>query len=162
MLVDEAMIKKVLTVPPEASLASLLVAYCREETSRLVYVVDKVEGLVGIISSFDVLTKLVSGDFIDKLLGRRSEFKIEDCIHKHKDVTAADLMLTNYVSIGPYENILRAMDIISQKRILALPVVKDNRLCGEISRYTILRSVALACRCRAVRQSQENRRTQPQ
>lgn len=159
MLVDEAMTKTVLTVSPSATLSSLLLAYCREETSRLVYVVDKAAGLIGIISSFDVLTKLVGGGGLNRLLGRQTEFILQDCIEKHRNITAADLMLTRYVSIGPYENILRAMELISQKRILALPVVSEGKFHGEVSRYSILRAVALSSRGQAVQRSLENRRT---
>lgn len=157
MLVDEAMTKKVLTVAPDAALASFLLAYCREEASRLVYVIDKSQGLVGIISSFDVLTKIVGKcGALGKLLGRPMEFDLRECIDRNKNVTAADLMITKYVSIGPYENILRAMEIISQKHILALPVVSEGKFHGEVSRNSILRAVALACRSQLVQRSREN------
>jgi CBS domain-containing protein len=142
MLVDEAMIKKVLTVAPDTKLEELLLTYRHDELSRLVYVVDKTEGLIGIISSFDVLTKLVDGTGLNKLIGRRTVFDIKDGIEKHKNVTAADLMITKYLSVAPYDNVTRAMEIISQKRILALPVASDNKLRGEISRYSILRAIA--------------------
>ncbi len=144
MLVDEAMTNKVLTVAPETKLEALLTTYRHDEISRLVYVVDKKEGLLGIISSFDVLTKLVDGTGLNKLLGRRTVFDIKDGIDKHKNLTAADLMLTRYLSVAPYDNVTRAMELISQKRILALPVVSDNKLRGEISRYSILRAIARA------------------
>ncbi|EGJ48402.1 CBS domain-containing protein [Desulfocurvibacter africanus] len=144
MLVDEAMTKKVLTVEPDTKLEALLSTYRHDEISRLVYVVDKKEGLLGIISSFDILTKLVGGTGLNKLLGRRTVFDIKDGIEQHKHLTAADLMITNYLSVAPYENVTRAMEIISQKRILALPVASDNKLRGEISRYSILRAIARA------------------
>lgn len=144
MLVDEAMTKKVLTVAPDTRLEELLTTYRHDEISRLVYVVDKTEGLLGIISSFDVLTKLVDATGLNKLLGRRTVFDIKDGIEKHKNLTAADLMLTRYLSVAPYDNVTRAMEIISQKRILALPVASDNKLRGEISRYSILKAIARA------------------
>ncbi|MFO7596296.1 MAG: CBS domain-containing protein [Desulfocurvibacter africanus] len=144
MLVDEAMTKKVLTVEPDTKLEALLSTYRHDEISRLVYVVDKKEGLLGIISSFDILTKLVGGTGINKLLGRRTVFDIKDGIEQHKHLTAADLMITSYLSVAPYENVTRAMEIISQKRILALPVASDSKLRGEISRYSILRAIARA------------------
>jgi len=85
-------------------------------------VVDDDGGVVGIISEFDILKAIRAGKTLD-------------------EVTAGDMMSSDPVCVEhdmPVDNII---DLMTEKHLLRVPVVKDGRLVGAISRRNILDSL---------------------
>ncbi|MDD1750181.1 MAG: CBS domain-containing protein [Methanothrix sp.] len=85
-------------------------------------VVDDEGFVVGIISEFDILRAIRGGKGID-------------------DVTVDEMMSRNPICVEEDLPVDRLIDIMSEKHLLRVPVVRDGKLAGSISRRNILDSI---------------------
>ncbi|HLB25427.1 MAG TPA: CBS domain-containing protein [Nitrospirota bacterium] len=104
-------------------------ANCRDIAMKLLSkeysslpVVDDEGFVVGIISEFDILKALRAG-------------------RKLEEVTADEVMSRNPLCIDEDMPVERLIDLMTEKHLLRVPVVKDGRLAGTISRHNILDSL---------------------
>lgn len=147
MRVADIMIVDVLKVLPDTRFDTMLVEYGREDRSKLAYVVDKKDNLLGILSSFDLISRLSGGKFNRMFNAKRSLTDVFDQINKCQELSAQDLMLTKYFTLDPDDEVPIALDFIIEKRIQALPVVKNGELLGEVNRRSLLQGIASANWC---------------
>lgn len=80
--------------------------------------------LVGMVTEYDCLNLLAGGNQADPPKG-----------------TVADYMTREVVSIPPTMNIYFCAGLFLGKHFRRLPVVKDGRLVGAITRFDILRAI---------------------
>lgn len=73
------------------------------------------EKLMGIISERDYARKII-------LKGKNSQ-----------DTLVKEIMTENVISVTPEDNIEKCMELMSEKKIRHLPVVKDDKVTGIIS-----------------------------
>ncbi len=86
-----------------------------EEVSAGTSVVMEGGAVVGIISERDVFRKVVlKGQSID-------------------DIKVQDIMSTNLITITPETSLDDCMQLMTDKRIRHLPVLRDKALCGIVS-----------------------------
>jgi CBS domain-containing protein len=99
-------------------------------------VLDEADRLVGVVSEADLLLKEVGQDVLGGYLissGRRGEQA------KAAGVTAAELMTTPAVTIGPDDSLADAARLMHDRHVKRLPVVDQaGRLVGIVSRVDLL------------------------
>jgi predicted transcriptional regulator len=59
--------------------------------------------------------------------------------HRMKNILAADLVNRNIFTLGPHENLVRAVDIILKTTQNVVPIIEDNIVVGVVSRRNIIR-----------------------
>lgn len=104
-------------------------ASCRDVAMKLLSdeysslpVVDDDGFVVGIISEFDILKAVRSGKKLD-------------------DVTAGDIMTHSPLCVDVDMSVEKLIDVMTDKHLLRVPVVRDGKLVGSISRSNIMDSI---------------------
>lgn len=116
----EIMSSPVVTVPMDASRAAVAEMLTRHKISGAP-VVDDASALVGLVSEHDLLAK--SGD------------------------TAAELMTTALISVSPDCSVTDLRHLLVERRIRRVPVLRDGRLVGIVSRGDIVATMATEWVC---------------
>lgn len=147
MQVQDVMTRKVVTVRPDTpapEIARLLV----DNRISGVPVVDEAGRVLGVVSEGDLIRRLESSDD-----GRRRswwlellaspERRAEDYVRAHGR-TARDIMTDQVVTIDEQATLAEAARLLEEHHVKRLPVVRDGKLVGLVSRADLLRALALA------------------
>jgi CBS-domain-containing membrane protein len=98
-------------------------------------VLDDDNKVVGVVSEADLLTKEALEGTVPRTLLSRQE-RVRKQVNA---LTAADLMTTPPVTIGPDEPVTRAARLMFDRRVKRLPVIRDDgRLIGILTRSDVL------------------------
>lgn len=120
LLVSEFMITDLFTVQQD-DLLELVAEMMQWKHLRYVPVEDKHGTLVGLISD-----RLILADFLRKKKSKRRAAAVKD------------IMVSDLITIGPDATIIKAMEIMREKKIGCLPVVIGNELVGMITTMELL------------------------
>jgi predicted transcriptional regulator len=85
-------------------------------------VVDAAGSVVGIVSEFDLLKAVRAGKDLEK-------------------ITAEELMSPKVVTVNEDDSIENVIDIMTTQYMISMPVVRNGKLVGAISRRNILHSM---------------------
>lgn len=147
MRIRHMMQKSLAIVRPDVTFTEMLLAY-REMDSRLVYVVDESDTLLGVISSYDILRAMfpfyLDSNLVKALPDDESVFRqaFDGC--KGRPLT--EIMTTDFASVKPDDLFLQAEALIAERGVNVLPVIDDNgRLVGEVTRRAILKYITARC-----------------
>jgi CBS domain-containing protein len=142
-MVGDHMRYNIITVGPEATLGFVLKIYGSLTTvSRLTYVIDKENRLLGLLSMFDLIQIFLPKSFCEELDEKDVERLAASTLTAHADVPVTEIMRKDVASLSPSDSFLTASRLIQEKKVTAVPVLEDGRLVGEISRRTILQYLA--------------------
>jgi CBS domain-containing protein len=136
----DLMTAEVVSVPPDTPV-SALARMLAERGFSAVPVTDKAGSLLGIVTEADLLRRVAAVD--EKPVGwlRRLFANVnaeaENYARTHGR-TAADIMTRDVVAAGPDDTAEHCARVMEEKRIKRLPVVKDGRLLGIVSRADLL------------------------
>ncbi|WP_262029273.1 CBS domain-containing protein [Microvirga sp. Mcv34] len=146
MIVENVMTAPVISVEPSTSIGEVAKIMLAHRISGLP-VVERVGRLVGVVSEGDLLRRSELGTerkrpwWLEFLVGPG---KIADeYVHAHGR-KVEEVMSTDVVTIrsdAPLDDVIEAM---SRHRIKRLPVIKDDKLIGIVTRSDILRALARA------------------
>ena len=135
--VRDVMTSDVITVAPATPYKDIA-ARLRGSRVSAFPVLDAVGRVAGVVSAADLLAKVSHGE----TEARRPWFSAVRDRQEHAKaagVTAADLMTSPAITIGPDELVSAAARLMSARRVERLPVVSaDGRLAGIISRSDVL------------------------
>jgi CBS domain-containing protein len=147
MRIEEIMTRDVVTVRPETSVQSAAKLMVDHGISGLP-VIDKDGHLVGIISEGDLILRQRSrrtwskrpwwGRFFDDAEALVAEYR------KVAGTTVGEVMTRTVVSISPVFGVETAASILHARGFRRLPVVRDGKLVGIISRGDLVRALATA------------------
>ena len=113
-----------------------ILAVMRQRHVSAVPVLDSAGHLVGVVSEADLLLKEIG---TEALAGHRISTGRRADQSKASGVTAADLMSTPAVAIGPQESVATAARRMHDRRVKRLPVVDEKGLLvGIMSRMDVL------------------------
>ncbi len=112
-----------------------MAAMLHEQRVSAFPVIDDDNRVIGVVSEADLLTKEALEGTAPRTLPSRQER-----LRKQANaLTAADLMTSPPVTIGPDEPVTRAARLMFDKRIKRLPVISGNgRLIGILTRSDVL------------------------
>jgi len=144
MIVEQVMTTPVFSVKPSMSISEAVKLMLDRHFSGLPVVTE--DGtLVGVISEGDFLrraeleTERKRSWFLEFLA---SPGKIaEEYVHSHARKVEA-VMTANVVTIGPDAPLREAIDIMTRRRVKRLPVVRDGKVVGIVTRVDVLRALA--------------------
>ena len=145
MKIKDVMIKKVITVKVGQTLVEAAKILVKNNISGAP-VVDKKGNLVGVLSEKDLFRALYP-DVRDILKDVRlwlGKEKIKHRVEAKRGILVEKLMIKKIISIDPDAEILEAGSIMLTTKIHRLPVVKNKKLVGIVSRPDIFRNLLKA------------------
>lgn len=146
MLAKDIMTKDVITVNSKATIKEVAQILTEKKISGVPIVDDG--KLVGIVSEGDLIIKdkkLHVPSFInvlDAIIYLESPKKFEEELKKVTAVEVKDLMTKKVVTITEDTDIEEVATIMVEKGISRVPVVRDNKIVGIVSRGDIVKSLA--------------------
>jgi CBS domain-containing protein len=132
------MTREVLTIGPEAELRDVAGILVERNISGMP--VCGVQGeLLGIISEYDILVK-EGGPRDDRGIFGRLLGTGARRARKARALKVKDAMTTQVLTISPYASVAEAARRMSDLDVKRLPVVKDDKLVGIVSRTDLVRA----------------------
>jgi CBS-domain-containing membrane protein len=161
MKAKDLMTTDVITVGPDATVRHVAQLLLRHRISA-VPVVDGDGKLVGIVSEGDLMRRAEVGTephrswWLD-LLARPESIAL-DYVRSHARLVG-DVMTRRVITVDEDEPVSRIATVLEEKRIKRVPVCKDGRLVGIVSRADLLHGIATARLERTKESDEEIRRT---
>ncbi len=149
MHAQDVMTANVITVTAETSVRDLAALLSQHGISG-VPVVDKDNGLIGIVSEGDLLHRAETGTE-RRTESRRSKWLdflaadqdlARDYVKAHAR-TVGDMMTRDVITVPETAGLDVVADLLETKRIKRVPVVRDGKLVGIISRGNLVRALAV-------------------
>jgi CBS domain-containing protein len=150
----DVMTTEVITVDPDTSVQALARLLSERGISG-VPVIDSENRLVGIVSEGDLLHRVETGTERrpERLTGRRRSWWL-DTIASDQDLardyvkshgrTVKDVMTPDVISVTDTTELAEIAMLLETKRIKRVPVVRDGKLVGIVSRANLVRALAAA------------------
>ena len=139
--VTKYMNTKIKSVYPDTLFETLFCSTLCPEPDH-VYVTDQEGILMGMLTTYDILKGLVPSYLTSHLTRALADdlSLSQKAYTKSKDLTAADIMTSNVISLREQDNLLKAVTIILETGIKALPVIDgQSRILGEVTRCDAVR-----------------------
>jgi CBS domain-containing protein len=146
----DVMTTEVITVDPDTSVQALARLLSERGISGAP-VVDSENRLVGIVSEGDLLHRVETGT--ERLTGRRRSWWL-DTIASDQDLardyvkshgrTVKDVMTPDVISVTDTTELAEIAMLLETKRIKRVPVMRDGKLVGIVSRANLVRALAAA------------------
>lgn len=145
--VKDIMTKDVVTVTAGTTVMELAKIFAERHLSSLP-VIDEGGALIGIVTETDLVEQdknlhiptVIS--IFDWVIYLESDKKFEKELKKMTGRTVGDIFSNDVVTVSPDTPIADVADLLSSRKINALPVVEGNRLVGIVSRIDLIRSMA--------------------
>jgi len=145
--VKDIMTKDVVTVTKETTVMELAGLFANRHLSSLP-VLDPNGDLIGIVTETDLVEQdknlhiptVIS--IFDWVIYLESDKKFEKELKKMTGRTVGDIYSDNVVTVSPETSIADVADLLSSRKINALPVVEGKKLVGIVSRIDLIRSMA--------------------
>ncbi|MFN8203322.1 MAG: CBS domain-containing protein [Solirubrobacteraceae bacterium] len=142
MRVEDVMTTTVATVAPETSLKEVARELAERQISGMP-VVDEAGAVVGVISEADILAKEQAADPRHaRLLSRLLDRSAADDQLKLDARTAGEAMTSPPITIEAFWSVASAAERMLTNKINRLPVVRQGRLAGIVTRADIVRAFA--------------------
>lgn len=146
MKAKEIMTTDVITVRPDTTVKDLAKLFAERRISS-VPVVDQEGLLVGIVSESDLIEQdknlhiptVVS--IFDWVIYLESDKRFEQELNKMTAQTAGEIMSEEVLAVGPEAPVSEVADIMTNKRVQAVPVVEGRRVVGIIGRIDLVRTM---------------------
>jgi CBS domain-containing protein len=148
----DVMTSEVISVNPDTSVQALAALLCERGISG-VPVVDADNRVIGIVSEGDLLHRVETGTERRKEepTGRRRSWWLDaivsdrelarDYVRSHAR-TVRDIMTRDVVSVGDTTELADIAVLLETRRIKRVPVVRDGKLVGIVSRANLVRALA--------------------
>ena len=142
MKVREIMTSQVMTVGPDTPVPALASLFASRGISG-VPVVDGTGQLVGLVTEGDLLRQITGEEEAQSWFRRLIESAPSQAlqyVQSHGRV-ARDLMTTSLETVGEDDSIQKAAGIMAKRNIRRLPVVRDGKLVGILSRADLMKAI---------------------
>jgi CBS domain-containing protein len=146
LTVKDIMTREVITVTGETTVLELARIFTGRHISSLP-VVDPDGNLVGIVTETDLVEQDKSLhiptviSIFDWVIYLESDKKFEKELKKMTGRTVGDIYSTEVVTVSPDTTVSAVADLLSSRRITAIPVVEGRRLVGIVARIDLIRSM---------------------
>lgn len=146
MTVADVMTTDVLTVKTETPVTELAKLFTTRRISSIP-VVDDAGKLIGLVTETDLVEQdktlhiptVIS--IFDWVIYLESDKKFEQELRKVTGRTVGDIYTKDVVTVSPTTDISEVADIMSSRKMNALPVIQDGRLVGIVARIDLIRSM---------------------
>lgn len=146
MKVKDIMTKKVTSVGPETKVKDIAELLVKHDITGVPVVKNK--KVIGIVTEADLImqrSKIRIPDFIQLLEARiylKNGKKLEEDLKKIFGITAKEVMTSDVVVITPEASVQDLATLIADHHINPVPVVKNDKLVGIVSRADIVKLLA--------------------
>jgi CBS domain-containing protein len=123
VLVKDYMSGRLITFTPETDVLDVIHKLVEHRISGAP-IVDRQGHLIGMISEFDCMQVVLTAGY-----------------HHHPGGPVSELMITDVATVDADMNIVDLAELFIESRYRRYPVMKDNRLVGQISRRDVLRAL---------------------
>lgn len=146
------MTANVITVDPDSNIIKIVKAILKHKIHS-VPVVDEKGAVIGIVSEKDLFTKEPASDYLPMWIDLygiaryQNHVTPDDEVRKARlvQVTAADIMSTDCVTIREDEDVSELLRIFRDTKYKTIPVVNEkNTICGIVSLVDIIRKVDIS------------------
>lgn len=142
MRVRELMTERVVSIGPEAPIKDVAKIMVANRISGLP-VCDSQGVVLGVVSEGDILYK--EHDPREGRFGGPLGWLVDGTpnvagVIKAQALTARKAMTSPAITVAPYESVAQAARLMSERRVNRLPVVKDGRLVGIVTRADLVRA----------------------
>ncbi|NVN98353.1 MAG: CBS domain-containing protein [Geobacteraceae bacterium] len=145
--VKDIMTTDVVTVTKETTIMELAKIFAARHLSSLPVLGSDGE-LIGIVTETDLIEQdknlhiptVIS--IFDWVIYLESDKKFEKELKKMTGQSVGEIFSTDVVTVNPESSVADVADILSRKKINALPVVEGKKLVGIVSRIDLIRSMA--------------------
>ncbi|MBP1727977.1 MAG: domain containing rane protein [Deltaproteobacteria bacterium] len=144
--VKDIMTKDVITVTMETTVLELARIFAEKHISSLP-VVDDAGSLAGIVTETDLVERDKSLhiptviSIFDWVIYLESDKKFEKELKKMTGKRVADIYSTDVVTVSPDDTVAKVADIMSSRRVNALPVVEAGKVIGIVARIDLIRAM---------------------
>lgn len=153
MLVKDIMVKDVITLKKDDTLGEVVKKFSEHDISGAP-VVDGDKKVIGILSETDILNSLKSHSTnvemvytsppVMSILGLRfietaKDKEAQEIFEEIGNITVSEMMRSNVKTIEHDESIQEVIKIISSGQINRVPVIKEGKLVGIVTRGDILK-----------------------
>ncbi len=146
MKVKNIMTRKVIAVDQETKIIEIARLLSENKLTGLP-VIEKNKQVVGIITEADLITRDTRihipsyVKFLDKFvyIKKGKDVKMSEQCKKIINVNAKDLMTKNPICVSPELPIKKLAEVFTKERINPIPVVKNNKLVGIVSRSDLVK-----------------------
>jgi CBS domain-containing protein len=148
MVVKDCMTKDPITVYPQTTFTQMARLFYEHHFDAFP-VVDEEQHLLGIVSRTDLLKVFIPEyfDLLDDLSFMRDFGRLEIDEESTKMVESLflvdDLMTTKVITVEEDTTLFKAIALMMKNRIRCIPVVREDRLVGIISRTDILKAILI-------------------
>lgn len=152
MEVKHIMVKKVITLSPTETIKDAVEKFAAHNISGCP-VVNENEEVIGIFTETDLLASLKTHQREVRMLyppyipigisfvETKKQKEILSVIKEMSGTKIEKVMRTNVIKVAPEEKIEHALQLIVENKINRLPVVKDNKIVGIVTRGDIIKGV---------------------
>lgn len=146
MKAAEIMSTKVISVEPETpgrAIARLLF----KNSISAVPVVDKQGAPIGMVSEGDLMPRNETErearrDWWLQVLSEGEQINAEFAQYLKKDRTAGEIMVKPIITVSEEADVTEIAELLSRKKIKRVPVVRDGRMVGIVSRADLVKALA--------------------
>ncbi len=140
MLAKDIMTKNVITVKENTPVREVIRILLENRISG-VPVVDKENNLIGIISEADLIYKEKS--LLPITSYHENHKKFMNAYRKSLAKTAGEIMTKDVITVSEETTVEEIATLMLEKWIKRVPVVKDRKVVGIISRPDIMRTISI-------------------
>lgn len=142
MKVKDIMRAPVITIGDTATLREAVALLSSARVGGLPVLNDNGE-LVGIVTEYDIIKAIMPTyeDVISAEVGLLSPDVMEDRAYQVRDMPIISVMTKNPIAVEESDSILKAASAMIMRRFRWLPVVKDRKPIGIVSRIDILQAL---------------------
>ena len=147
MKVKQIMNRHVISVKPETPVKEIAKKLIQYNITGVPVVNDK-EEIIGIVTEFDLIRREGKIDIpayiniLDSFLYLEDPSEVEKELRKMIGTTAEEIMTKEVKTINPEAEISELAELIEDEHINPVPVVKEGKLVGIVSRADIVRLLA--------------------
>ena len=142
MKVKDILRSPAITIGQESTLREAVELLSKSGVSGLP-VVNAEGQLVGIVTEHDIIKALLPTyeDILTAGVVLLDAGLMEDRVYKVRDNPVSSIMSTNVVTLAEEDTILKAASTVILKKIKRLPIVRDRKPVGIVSRIDIVQAV---------------------
>ena len=146
LVAADVMTKDVVTVNKETSVRDLAKIFAERRISS-VPVVDADGKLLGIVTETDLIEQDKSlhiptvVSIFDWVIYLESDKKFEQELNKMTGQTVGEIYSTDVATIDPSTPLSKIADLLSSRKINAVPVVENGTVVGMVARIDLIRSM---------------------
>jgi CBS domain-containing protein len=144
--VKDVMTKDVITVTGETTVVELAKLFAEKQISSLP-VVDAAGSLIGIVTETDLVERDKSLhiptviSLFDWVICLESDRKFEKELKKMTGQKVADICSPEVLTVSPDDDVSKVADLMSSRKVNALPVLAAGRLVGIVARIDLIRAM---------------------